>query len=209
MSAAVSIVNGREVTLRETIFFAFSGGQESDHGTIDGIAVVDARTENRDIVYTLTDSPAFGQGDTVDVTIDWDRRYRLMRLHFAAEIVLVLATRAIPDMDRIGAHISETKSRIDFRLDQPISPWLPPLEREANAMIDANRAITSAFSDEEAERRYWEISGFDSVPCGGTHIRSTGEIGPIILSRKNIGRGKERIEIALTTDNSYGILHQA
>lgn len=201
MDATVATVSDRRVTLRETIFFAFSGGQESDRGTIGGISVAEAETEGRDIVYTLEDAPHFGPGDTVEVKIDWERRYRLMRLHFAAEIVLAVTTRAIPTIERIGAHISETKSRIDFRLDQPISPWLATFEREANAVIDADRTIISAFSDEETERRYWEISGFDSIPCGGTHIRSTGEIGPIRLSRKNIGRGKERIEITPTTDN--------
>ncbi|MCG8478150.1 MAG: alanyl-tRNA editing protein, partial [Spirochaetales bacterium] len=146
MNAIVSTVYDRRVTLRETIFFAFSGGQESDRGTIGGISVAEAETRGRDIVYTLEDAPHFGPGDTVEVKIDWDRRYRLMRLHFAAEIVLALTTRTIPTIERIGAHISETKSRIDFRLDQPISPWLVTFEKETNAIIDADRTIISAFS---------------------------------------------------------------
>lgn len=201
LRTTVATVSGRDVTLHETIFFAFSGGQERDTGTIGGIEVADGRIAADDIVYTLVASPTFGPGDTVEVVIDWDRRYRLMRLHFAAEIVLVLATRSFPDIERIGAHISEVKSRIDFRLDHPITHRLSSLETEANALIRSDHAIISAFSDAATGRRYWEIPGFGSVPCGGTHIRSTGEIGPVRLSRKNIGKGKERIEIVLTTDN--------
>jgi Ser-tRNA(Ala) deacylase AlaX len=55
----------------------------------------------------------------------------------------------------------------------------------------------SAFSDEAAERRYWEIAGFAQVACGGTHLKSTGEVGKLALKRKNVGKGKERIEIYL------------
>ena len=55
--------------------------------------------------------------------------------------------------------------------------------------------ILSAFSDELTERRYWKISAFSQVPCGGTHIKRTGEIGQIHLKRRNRGKGVERIEI--------------
>ena len=62
-------------------------------------------------------------------------------------------------------------------------------------MIAADAAIVSAFSDETAERRYWEIAGFARVACGGTHLRRTGEVGRLELRRKNPGKGKERIEL--------------
>jgi alanyl-tRNA synthetase len=55
----------------------------------------------------------------------------------------------------------------------------------------------SEFSDVATQSRYWEIAGFAHVPCGGTHPRSTGEVGRIVLKRANPGRGKERIEIYL------------
>ena len=64
-------------------------------------------------------------------------------------------------------------------------------------MIEADREIVSAYSDACAERRFWEIDGFARVPCGGTHLRRTGEIGALTLRRKNPGKGKERIEITL------------
>ena len=67
----------------------------------------------------------------------------------------------------------------------------------AAALIAADHPIVSAFSDEANQRRYWEIAGFARVPCGGTHLKRTGEIGAITLKRVNIGKGKERIEIRI------------
>ena len=52
-------------------------------------------------------------------------------------------------------------------------------------------------SSPEARRRYWEVAGFAQVPCGGTHLKTTGEVGELAMKRKNIGQGKERIEIYL------------
>ncbi|MNW15619.1 Threonyl and Alanyl tRNA synthetase second additional domain protein [compost metagenome] len=64
-------------------------------------------------------------------------------------------------------------------------------------MLSADLPIITAFSDEAAQRRYWHVEGFARMACGGTHPRSTGEIGALKLKRKNTGKGKERIEITL------------
>ena len=78
-----------------------------------------------------------------------------------------------------------------------ISPLLPLIETEANAIISANKEIVTGYDDEPNERRYWEICGFSRVPCGGTHVKRTGEIGSIKLKRNNKGRGIQRVEIFL------------
>ncbi len=131
------------------------------------------------------------------VEIDWPRRYRLMRLHQAAEIVLEAVYRQFPDTEKVGAHIAADKARIDFTWDGNISDLFPGLQATLNDLVRADREIVSAFSDTAAERRYWQIEGFAKVPCGGTHLRRTGEIGAVTLKRKNPGKGKERIEIYL------------
>jgi alanyl-tRNA synthetase len=191
----VTAVNGADITVAETIFYAFSGGQESDTGTIDAFPVVQARKEGKDIVYTLEDSHNLKVGDAVSMAIDWERRYRLMRLHFAAEIILELVYQHLKPIEKIGAHIAQDKSRVDFEWAENIANAFPLLKEKAAALINADHAITSAFSDEENQRRYWEIEGFARVACGGTHLRKTGEVGTLELKRKNIGKGKERIEI--------------
>lgn len=197
LETEIASVTGDEVTLAATIIYAFSGGQESDAGTIAGHTVMDARKAGHDIVYTLPAGHGLKPGERVATTIDWERRYRLMRLHFAAEIVLEIVYRDLGPIEKIGAHIAADKARIDFARAQPVTQELPAIAARANALISDKLPITSAFSDEAAGRRYWQVPGFDPVPCGGTHLRSTGEVGPIRLKRRNIGKGKERIEIHL------------
>ena len=195
LETRVAGVEGNDVTVEQTIVYAFSGGQESDHGTIGNHRVLKACKEGKEIVYTLEDGHALKPGDPVMIRIDWDRRYKLMRLHFAAEIVLELVYRNLPSIAKVGAHIAQDKARIDFKWDKNIATLFPVIKSEALRIIKADEDIVSAFSDEEKEERFWEIRGFARVPCGGTHLRKTGEIGAIDLKRKNPGKGKERIEV--------------
>lgn len=195
LDTCVSAVRGNEVLLDETIFYALSGGQESDHGRIAGLPVREARKEGVDIVYTLDEGHGLAVGEAVRVDIDWARRYRLMRLHFAAELVLELAYRRLPGVEKTGAHIAQDKARIDFVWPQNIAPLFPALLEEVNGVTAADRPIVSAYSDEAAQRRYWQIEGLARVPCGGTHLKRTGEVGIVSLKRKNPGKGRERVEI--------------
>jgi Ser-tRNA(Ala) deacylase AlaX len=197
--ATVTSVNGTVVTLDKTIFYAFAGGQESDRGAIHGFKVFKAeKRDDKEIYYTLEDGHDLKPGDEVIVEIDWSRRYRLMRLHFAAEIILELVYQRFNRPEKLGAHIAEDKARLDFNWEGSISRIFPLLEQKANELINADLPIKSEFSDRDNERRYWEIEDFGKVSCGGTHIRRTGEIGPISLKRNNIGKGKERIDIYLS-----------
>lgn len=197
LATCVSRVDGERVWLEETIFYAFSGGQESDSGRIAGHPVRLAEKQGADIVYTLDADHGLQAGDAVAVEIDWPRRYRLMRLHFAAELVLEVICRTVEGVAKIGAHIAEDKARIDFALDQPITPLLADIAAAAQRLIDDDLLIVSTFSDQAAGRRYWELPGFARVPCGGTHLKRSGEVGRIALKRRNIGKGKERVEIYL------------
>lgn len=197
LDTIVAEVAGEEVRLAETILYALSGGQESDQGTIAGRPVLAARWQGRDILYRLPAGHGLAAGDAVAVALDWERRYRLMRLHFAAELVLELCYRRLAGIEKVGAHIAADKARIDFARAESVAPLLPELAAAAGEIVAADRPIVSAFSDAAAERRYWEVEGFARVPCGGTHLRRTGEVGPLALKRQNPGRGKERIEIRL------------
>ncbi|QNM95647.1 alanyl-tRNA editing protein [Chitinimonas koreensis] len=197
LDTRVVAVDGAAVRVAETICYAFSGGQESDRGTLAGFEIVEARKDGHDIVYTLPADHGLAVGPPVRMELDWPRRYRLMRLHFAAELVLELLCRLRPGVEKIGAHIAADKARIDFALDENVAALFPAIEAEVAAIVAADLAIACDFSDEAAQRRYWEIAGLARVPCGGTHPRRTGEIGPIGLRRRNVGRGKERIEVTL------------
>lgn len=196
LTTTVAAVSGNKVLLDETIVFSFSGGQESDKGCINGFEICNSEIIGNLIYYTLPEGHGLSKGDKVTVEIDWLRRYKLMRLHFAAELVLELVTRKLK-LEKIGAHIAETKARIDFVYDKNISPMLDGILSEYNKIIASDLLIKTGFSDEANQRRFWEIEGFSKVPCGGTHVKSTAEVGYVTLKRVNIGGGKERIEIKL------------
>ncbi len=196
-TARVTSVSGDTVSLDRTIFYAASGGQESDIGTIGGRRVVKAEKTGTEIYYTLEGPHGLKPGDEVPVEIDWPRRYRLMRLHFAAEIVLEIVYQSFGRPLKIGANISGDKARVDFQWEGRISDVFPALLERAAKIIGADLPIRSEYSDRGQEQRYWEIEGFARVSCGGTHVRRTGEVGKIRLKRNNIGKGKERIEIYL------------
>ncbi len=193
-------MSDNSVVLDSTILYAFSGGQESDTGSIAGLPVLRAEKQGKIIHYTLPEDHGLTPGQEVELLIDWDRRYRLMKLHFAAELVLETVYRLFPGIEKSGAHISDRKARLDFMMGTSIAPHLDEIGGKVNQLIAADLAITSAFEDETAEKRFWEIEDFARVPCGGTHLKRTAEIGPVLLKRNNIGKGKERIEISLSGD---------
>lgn len=197
LQTVVCAVAGEDIRLESTIFFAFSGGQESDAGSIAGHPVLQARKQGLDIVHTLAPGHALAVGDPVTVEIDWNRRYGLMRHHFAAEMILQLVCQREPGIEKVGAHIAPTKARIDFARQGSIAELFDDILGAAHALVAADKPIVTAFSDEQNHRRYWEVEGFSRMACGGTHPRATGEIGPLLLKRKNQGKGIERIEITL------------
>jgi len=195
--AIVTSVDHDTVTLDRTVFFAFSGGQASDSGTIGGYPVLHARTDDLEIFYTLDAGHGLSVGDPVSVEIDWPTRYRIMRLHFAAELVLELVYQRHAHPEKTGANITAEKARVDFAWDGNISAIFGDLEAGMVRLVEADLPITSAFEDECAQLRFWEIAGFAKVACGGTHPRRTGEVGRVRLKRANPGGGTERIEITL------------
>lgn len=200
LTTQVTEVEGNRILLNETIAFSFSGGQESDKATLNGMSVLNSEIEGNLIYYTLPEGHGLCPGDQVLMEIDWPRRYKLMRLHFAAELILELITRML-GLEKIGAHIAETKARIDFAFDKNIAFVFEKLLSDYNEIIKKDLKITTNFSDEKKQRRFWQIDGFAKVPCGGTHVKSTAEVGLISLKRVNIGSGKERIEIKLLEED--------
>lgn len=197
IKAKITDVKDNAVTLDQTVAFAFSGGQQSDFGTIEGYRIIEARKDGLEIYYSIEDGHELIAGQEVSVAIDWEKRYRIMRLHFAAEIVLELVYQNYDNPEKIGANITFEKSRVDFYWEGNISDIFPDLAHKAQMIIDSDSPIECGFEDMEKQKRYWKLEGFAKVPCGGTHVKKTGEVGTIAFKRKNIGKGKERIEIYL------------
>lgn len=197
----VESVNGNELIFTETIAYSFAGGQESDKAFINGIPILNSRMEGNLIYYTLPENHNLHVGNTVTMTIDWPRRSRLMRLHFTAELILEIVTQKY-HLEKVGAHISETKARIDFKSDANISTHFNDILAVYNDIIKKDLPILKDYSDVTTQRRFWKIEGFAQVPCGGTHVNSTADVGFVTLKRDRPGKGIERIEIRLVDDSA-------
>lgn len=192
----IAAIHGNEILFEDTIAYSFAGGQESDKATVNGIPILRSRMEGNLIYYTLPEGHGFSVGDCVIMEIDWPRRNRLMRLHFAAELILEIVTQKF-GFEKVGAHIAEHKARIDFISLESISPKLPEILMAYNKIIDKDLPIEKGYSDFANQRRFWRIENFAQVPCGGTHVDSTAEVGYVTLKREHPGKSIERIEIRL------------
>lgn len=215
LETKMSQVHGNVVIPDATIAFSESGGQESDRATINDIQILSSQMDKSApflIYYTLPEGHGLIPGEKIVMKIDWLRRNRLMRLHFTCELVLVLLNRLFnktpegvelnpEEIDTIirkrGAHIAETGARVDFECATNISEYFPKILEGYNKIIAANLQIEKGFLDIANQMRYWRLPNIATIPCGGTHVRSTGEVGEIDLKRDRANKGVERIRITL------------
>ena len=200
-TATVTDIKGNKVKLDQTIFYAFSGGQHSDEGSIDGIKVVEAVKQGDkenivDIEYTLEQEPEFKVGEVVKVLINPERRAKLRRLHSAIHLVYYFIEQKIGKFKTVGSDVGPDKAKIEIAWETPITALLPDIEEKTNAFLKQNHPIITRDDNTKPDLRWW-ICGQWKMPCGGTHVRSTSEIGQIRLKRENKGKGKERVDMYL------------
>ena len=134
LTTKVASVANNVILLEETIAFSFSGGQESDVGYIGWYKILNSEKSKNLIYYTIEEGYSLQVNDEVKMKIDWEGRYKLMRLHFATELILELVTRKL-HLGKIGAHIAKTKSRIDFVYDKNISSIFKEVLANYNKII--------------------------------------------------------------------------
>ena len=193
--AKVLEIDGVNVVLDHTAFYAESGGQAGDTGVIDDALVVDTRLIDGKHVHILEEEPSFKVGDSVHGKIDWDRRYMIMKIHSASHIMEHIFYKNFGVLERLGSNVDDKKDRSDYRTEDRLDPdLLKKTEDEINAFLSEGHEIRIEVDDEGI--RTW-ISGPFIDHCGGTHVKNTSEIGQVKLKRKNPGRGKERVETSL------------
>jgi Ser-tRNA(Ala) deacylase AlaX len=198
--AKITSIEGNRVKVDRTIFYAFSGGQKSDQGTIAGHKVVSAtklgdKESIIDIEYELESEPRLEIGQEVEMRIDGNRRANLMRLHSVAHIAYFFLVEKFGKLKVIGSNIAADKARVDFLTDHNLSD-LDDIEQRLNAFLKEGHVI-KRYQDSSSPDLWWWECGSWKMPCGGTHVRNTAEIGNVLLKRKTKGSGKERIEIFL------------
>lgn len=193
--AKVNSIEGNKVKLDQTIFYAFSGGQASDSGTIGGINVVEAIEEDKEnISYLLEKEPEFKVGDEVEVIIDGEIRQKIRNLHSVTHIVSYFVEEKLGKLECIGSNVSRDKARLDYVFEGSISEHLEELKEKVNEFISNDYEVLIQNDENDPKLRLWVCDKME-MPCGGTHINNTKELGNVKLKRKNIGSGKERIEV--------------
>jgi misacylated tRNA(Ala) deacylase len=214
--AVVTAVDGNILCTDHTVFYPLGGGQPGDTGHLswDGgnAKIVDTRYADGGIGHVLEEGAAApAAGTAVRLEIDWERRYRHMRMHTAMHLLGSVLRYGVT-----GGNISETKSRLDFDMEdsvdkETVSADLARLVAEDRAVscrwiseeeLDANPELVRTMSVQpprgKGSIRLLEIDGVDLQPCGGTHVKSTAEVGAVRIGKvEKKGRQNRRVNIHL------------
>ena len=220
MDATVTVADPdrRRVALDRTVFYATGGGQPHDTGFLGGLPVVDVRKEGEDVWHTLGgDGPLPASGDTVHGEIDWERRHALMRTHTALHVLcgVIWNEWGVPVT---GGNMEPLAARMDFEFDPLPEGFGPKVEGLVNAELARARPIEVTFMPREdavldadlirtkvslvpesvKELRVVDIVGLDKQADGGTHVRTTDEVGRVVvLKTESKGKGNKRIRLAV------------
>ena len=216
--ATVTSVEERGVRLDRTIFYPTGGGQPGDTGVLrwDGgeAAIVDSlKAERGDVLHVLApDAPRPAVGTAVRTELDWERRYKHMRMHTALHVMSAVIKGSVT-----GGQVGADKSRLDFNLDGdvPTKEWVT---EEINKILGTDQPVVQQWiTDEEMNARpelvktmsvrppvgagrvrLLAIEGVDLQACGGTHVARTAEIGRVeCIKVENKGKMNRRFIIAL------------
>ena len=196
--------DGRRVYLDHTAFYPTSGGQPNDLGVLGGDIVTDVIDEGDRIVHVLENGIP---GDARDVTgtIDWQRRFDHMQQHTGQHLLSAVLEEA-HGYHTVSVHFGRDYSSLDLDVESVSAERIADAERRANEIVAENRLVSVKFEDaaqatglrKESDRagtlRIVSIADLDRSACGGTHVRSTGEIGAILIRKVERVRKAARLE---------------
>ena len=216
--ATVTAVDERGIQLDRTVFYARGGGQDGDTGRLrlsNGaeIAIVDTiKGDGPDSAVHVPEegAPLLAVGDRVSAEIDWERRYRMMRMHTCLHLLSAVLPYPVT-----GGQVGDGKGRLDFDLPEAILDK-EHIKAELNRLVAEDHKVTSRWiSDDEllaqpdlvktmavkpplgyGRVRLIDVEGLDLQPCGGTHVQRTGEIGEIAV-RKIEKKGRQNRRVSL------------
>src|SRR5262245_12674535 len=217
----VALTEQGGIVLDRTVFYATSGGQPGDAGELTmengtrfpmetAIYIDTAKSEIAHV--PATNVQGLKIGDRVTAAIDWDKRYARMRMHTALHLLSAVLPYVVT-----GGSVGDSESRLDFDIPEagldkdaitakvaemiasnaPVtSRWITDAELEANPGLVKTMSVKPPMGTGRV--RLIEIAGLDLQPCGGTHVRATGEIGGIRVTQiEKKGKQNRRVRLAL------------
>ncbi len=217
----VSLTEQGGIVLDRTIFYATSGGQPGDTGmlmTENGLhipietAIYTDAAKSEIAHVPAAGSPTLKVGDAVTAVIDWDKRYARMRMHTALHLLSAVLPYPVT-----GGSVGDIESRLDFDIPEAgldkdaitakvaemiaanasvSSRWITDAELDANPSLVKTMSVKPPMGTGRV--RLIEIVGLDLQPCGGTHVRATGEIGAVRVTQiGKKGKQNRRVRLAL------------
>ncbi len=223
--AVVTGVNGDEVTLDRTAFYATGGGQPNDTGVLNStsgpVRVMGVRKENDEVIHTVESGHNLATGTKVHGVVDWERRYSHMRFHSAIHVMDGIVTKRHGDQGLLtGGQIYEDRARIDLDMQDFSRELVEQILDECNNfMAEGHKIYQKEISREEALRmenlartepgrqlinsldivRLIVIEGLDEQADGGTHVSDSREIGKMVLQKVE-SKGKRNKRIGFTLE---------
>jgi alanyl-tRNA synthetase len=193
---------GCRVYLDRTAFYPTSGGQPHDTGTLDGSRVLDVVDDGHRIAHVLADPVAAA---TVHGAVDWPRRFDHMQQHTGQHLLSAVLHELLGHAT-IAVHFGGESSTLDLDTPDLDHARLVAAEARANEVVTENRSVEVSFEEasdaaglrkasaREGTLRIVTIRDLDRSACGGTHVRTTGEIGPILIRKSERVKKNARLE---------------
>jgi alanyl-tRNA synthetase len=195
-----------EIVLDQSAFYPTSGGQPQDLGCIDAAKVLDVRDDDEDILHIVDRELPTG---SIQGSINWPRRFDHMQQHTGQHLLSAMFQERF-GLQTVSFHLGANICTIDLRGLEPNASILEGAQRAANSIIFEDRPVNVRYGtadqlakigvrkevDREGILRAIEIESADLQPCGGTHVKSTGQIGMILVRRCTKIRQDWRVEFA-------------
>jgi alanyl-tRNA synthetase len=194
--------DGRRVYLDRTAFYPTSGGQPFDIGTLGGANVTEVIDEEERVAHVLDAPIAIGE---VAAQIDWERRFDHMQQH-SGQHLLSAVLEELFEIPTVSFHLGAEVCTIDVAAPSLTSDQIDQAEVRSAEVVGEARPLAITFEDaasdlglrKESQRtgtlRVVAIQGIDRSACGGTHVRNTAEIGPVLIRKTEKIRGSTRLE---------------
>ncbi len=189
----VNQIEGNKVLLDETIFFPQTSTEPGDLGKINDSKVIGLKKEGDEIWHILNKPPTFKEGDTVDLQIDWDKRYSMLKLHSALHLLAGVFDLNFKERAVAGV-VKSNSAYLVFKHELPAEMIQKALDQANKDIRDSLKIET--YEDENRKGFRWCKAGdYIPIPCGGLHLANTKEIGELICTEKKLEEGKQKITI--------------